>query len=233
MDPQLSQVLNSLITLLVGFAAYVVYKIQKGDSKRDAANIIMLELRNAERNLEEARKSYEAEKSKNSPMIVFPEKLRLMTTESWTKYKYLFVRDLTPEQWDEVGKFYENCKLFDEAVELKESSFGSNAAEIRANVLRIVGDYSKELGDGTLPNPEQDAELEKRNVQLASDIKRKKDGAVKAITGLLIDSYGPDKPFNDAAYYYSLLPRSIVNTPTGQRFVKLAARRRVLFWRKH
>lgn len=224
-----SPVTATLIAIIAALGAFLIYFMRRRDAKKDAANIILLELKNAERNLEQARKSYEEGKIKNSMAIQFPEKLRLMSTESWTKYKYLFVRDFEPEQWDEVGKFYENCKYFDEAVELKDSSFNLNETEIRANIHRIVGDYAKELADKTLTNPDQDPEIEKQNEQLLEEYKQKKGRAVDAVLTHLIESYGPDKHFNDAAYYFNLLPQSITNTPTGQRLKKLARRSVVRF----
>src|SRR5690606_44674 len=99
---------TSFVAIVAATGAFIIYFIRRRDHKKDAANIVLLEVKNAERNLEEARKTYEDAKQKNAAAIVFPEKLRLMPTESWTKYKYLFVRDLSPEQWDEVSKFYDN-----------------------------------------------------------------------------------------------------------------------------
>jgi hypothetical protein len=216
---------TALVAIIAATGAFIVYFMRRRDHKKDAANIILLEVMNAERNLEEARKSYEDGRQKNTNAIIFPEKLRLMPTESWTRYKYLFVRDLSPEQWDEISKFYDNCKNFDEAVELKDSSFKFNAKEIRANIQRIVADYSKELADGIVLNPTNDVEIEKKNAALFDEKKQRKDAAVDGIIKHLVESYGPDKPFNDAAYYYNLLPRSVVNTPTGERLKKLANRR--------
>ena len=46
-----STLLNPITTLIVGFAAYFLYKKQKEDEKRDAANIILLEIESAERQL--------------------------------------------------------------------------------------------------------------------------------------------------------------------------------------
>jgi hypothetical protein len=37
------------MTLIVGFAAWLVYKQQKQDTKQDAANILLLEIQSAER----------------------------------------------------------------------------------------------------------------------------------------------------------------------------------------
>ncbi len=220
-----SSATTSLVAILAASGAFIIYFMRRRDHKRDAANIILLEIKNAERNLEDARKTYEEGKQENSEKIKFPEKLRLMPTESWTKYKYLFVRDLAPEQWDEISKFYDNCKNFDEAVDFKDSSFKFNVAEIRANIQRIVADYAKELADNIDANTNNDPEVDEKNAKLFEGIKIRKQAAVDGIIKHLVELYSPDKPFNEAAYYYNLLPRSVINTPTGEKLKRLAARR--------
>lgn len=220
-----SQATTTLIALIAAIGAFLIYFIRRRDSKNDAANIILLELKNAERNLEDARKVYEGARSKNPNAVEFPEKLRLMSTESWTKYKYLFVRDFSPEQWEEVSNFYENCRNFDDALELKDASFKLNSAEIRANIQHNVGIYSKELADALKPNPDNDQKIDKINQNIIQEFIVKKNAAVDANIRKLVEIYDPDKLFNDTAYYYSLLPRSIINTPTGDKLKKLATRR--------
>lgn len=226
-----SQATTSIIAIITALGVFIIYSLRRRDYKKDAANIILLEIKNAERNLEEARKSFEAGKTQNTKAITFPEKLRLMPTESWTKYKYLFVRDLQSEQWDEVSKFYDNCKNFDESVELKDGSFNHNAAEIRVNIHRIVADYAIELANRLDANVTDDLTIEKNNQAILEEIKVKKNAAVNAVISTLVEIYGPDKPFNDAAYFFSLLPRSIINTPTGEHLKSLADRRNIRIFR--
>lgn len=220
-----SRATTTLIALIAALGAFLIYFLRRRDYKKDAANIILLEIKNAERNLDEARKSYEEARSDDPQRIVFPEKLRLMSTESWTKYKYLFVRDFTTEQWDEIGSFYENCRYFDEAVEIKDSSFNLNLSEIRASIQRNVGIYSRQLADEMTPNPDLDLEIEKNNQQLIDKYRDKKNNAVDANLDHLIEPYSADKPYKDAAYYFNLLPMSLVNTTTGSRLKQLASRR--------
>jgi len=44
------------VTLVVGSVAYVIYKLQKRDKKREKANIILLEIQGAERKLQQIKK---------------------------------------------------------------------------------------------------------------------------------------------------------------------------------
>lgn len=51
-----SNLLLTITTAVVGLVAYFLYIKQKIDKKKDAANIIMLEVKRAEAKLKEARK---------------------------------------------------------------------------------------------------------------------------------------------------------------------------------
>lgn len=220
-----SRASTSVIAILAASAAFIIYSMNKRDQKKDAINIILLEIRNAENNLDEARKEYVAGKIENQNLIRFPEKLRLMSTESWNKYKYLFVRDLSNQQWKEVSKFYEYCRAYDDAIEIRDSAFLQNASEIRANIQKIVSHYAQELVESLTINLNNDNEVDEKNRLVLTSIQDKKSTAVKAITSSLVESYIPDKPYNDAAYFYNLLPISLLNTTTGERIKQLADRR--------
>lgn len=213
---------TTIIAIIAAIAAFIIYRLRRRDYKRDAANIILLEIKNAERNRREAKKLYEEGQVSLPPSVQFPEKLRLMSTESWTKYKYLFVRDFEPEQWDEIGLFYENCRNFDEAVEHKDSAFRLNEAEIRANIQKNIADYAKELADKTIPNPNNDEDITRQNTIIMENIKVKCEAALRHNITTLVHIYNPDKSFNDASYYFNLIPDNITNNQIGSRLKQLA-----------
>ena len=219
-----SEAFTPSATLFAAFAAFIIYKAGRKDSKKDAANIILLEIRSAERNLEEARKTYHEDKAKNNESISFPEKIRLMPSESWNKYKYLFIRDFESDQWNIINKFYEHCKNFDEAIEIKESSFGENAREIRKNIQKIAAHYSINIAEELIDI--QPTEQDRRSDVIQQNLK-KKDDAKSALIGPMVENYGPDRPYFDAEYYYNLLPETILNTPIGEKLKKLSKRRRL------
>lgn len=216
---------TSIVATVAALSAYIIYSMRKRDHKKDAANIVLLEISSAEKNIEEAKKMFEQGKIDNPEAIRFPEKLRLMPTASWLKYKYLFVRDLSKEQWDAINKFYDNCTAYDEAVEIRDSSFLLNAAEIRVNVHRIVSKYAGELVEGLDLNETNDPVVTAKNEKFFEMIQDRKKATVKALMRQLVEEYTPDKPFKDAAYFFSLLPQDFLNTPTGDRLRVLADRR--------
>lgn len=139
---------------MVGLLAYWVYKRQKDDFKKDAANIILLEIQSAERTIGQVRESVMEGNLPNKFLIPMG---------SWDKYKYLFVRDFDRDEWDTITSFYNYCKIYDEAVSANESLFQKNEEQIRANVLRAPAEYISEFlkSSETLPNEAPEKEIKK------------------------------------------------------------------------
>lgn len=217
-----TQLTTNIIALVAIVATFIIYVVRKNDYKRDAASIILLEIKAAEKNRKDAKRTYEQSRSNNPPYISFPEKLRLMPDESWTKYKYLFIRDFEPEEWDEIGDYYNNCKNFDDSVEHKDSAFRNNETEIRANLQKMIGLYSRRLAEDTKPNPDNDPEITKNNAKFESEYIQKSKRAWDNNIATLVNIYNPDKSFNDAEYYYKLIPESIITSSIGARLKELA-----------
>ena len=65
-----------LITLIVGSVAILIYITQKIDQKRDAANIILMEIRYAEKLIEKF----------SSGSVVLDFQTRMIPTNNWYKY---------------------------------------------------------------------------------------------------------------------------------------------------
>ncbi len=133
-----STFLVSLVTLIIGIAAYSIYRKRKDDFKRDAANTILLEIESAEQQLQ---KINEIISSPQNSDPVAPG-LYLMPNSSWDKFRYLFVRDFDRNEWDKVSDFYNKCQKFDEAVSYNESLFDKNVNEIRKNLQSILANYA-------------------------------------------------------------------------------------------
>lgn len=124
-------------TLFVGFYAYILYKKQKDDTKKDAANIIFLEILNAEKVLKIAQRSLE----KIPPEL--PYDVITMATESWSKNKYFFVNDFSSNEWEAINNFYNTCHLFDEAVRTSSAYFPKNEEQVRVNIQRYTANLTK------------------------------------------------------------------------------------------
>lgn len=131
------------VTFVVGFVAYRVYAKQKRDAKRDAANIILLEIEDAERQLEKV--------NVDRPFTGADEDdVYLMKSASWDEYKYLFVRDFDRNEWDKITAFYTRCQAYDQSVSFNKKSREHNQREVRVNLQRILADHAKKYIDDGL-----------------------------------------------------------------------------------
>lgn len=97
----------ALITFLVGSFAICLYIKQKRDYKCDAASIILMEIRHAERAIERMKAS--AVETSGAPSVLLP-------TNNWVKYNYLFIKDFDRDELDLVNNFYNQCSVIDYAL---------------------------------------------------------------------------------------------------------------------
>ncbi len=200
----------ALITFTVGLGAYIFYRVQKYDQRKDAANIILLEIKSAERAIKKIKEILSNE--------VLASDVFLMPQESWTKYKYLFVRDFDRDEWDAITEFYNKCKLIDDDIRYNNSAFWNDVEEIRANKQRILADYAEALVvkvEKVKAQEEKQKIIEefKKTTELFDSIYMERQG--KFI-------YMPQKPINDAKLHIDGLTMNISQTEVGQKLKKIA-----------
>jgi hypothetical protein len=202
-----SNVYSGMITFIVGLFAIWLYIKKKEDSKKDAANILLLEIQNAERIFGQISESV---RSGN-----LPNKF-LMPTDSWDQYKYLFVRDFDRDEWDIITEFYNSSKLYDSAVLYSNSLFQKNEEQARVNLLRIPAEYLKKYLE-ELPEGDEidEAKLEKIFAKAA-----KFQETYLSRSELLL--YNPKKPTDDAKTALENINRNISQTSIGSKLKKLA-----------
>lgn len=92
----------AIITFFVGFIAIGLYLRQRQDVKRDAASLILQEIRYAENKLQNFNVSFG-----------FNFHDRIMPTSSWHKNINLFVNELDEYEMDIVSGFYTKCEYVD------------------------------------------------------------------------------------------------------------------------
>jgi len=202
-----------LVTLFVGLFAFIIYSKQKRDYKRDAASVVLLEITNAERLLKRAK-----ELIRETPPKLLSDTLT-MQTESWSKYKYLFVNDFNRDEWDGITDFYNKCQLYDQAVLYNNSFFQKNEGEIRVNLQRTLSDFVKiyveklkKPDDNLSPDLPSQVRLKMENYYKNYMEKGQKTGAF----------YYPGKPIDDARLYLDLLNVDISQTNIGAKFRRLS-----------
>lgn len=95
----------ALVTLTVGGVAICLYLMQKRNKKRDAARIIVQEIRRAEDIISDYKKmgSYQFAK-------------KIIATNSWAKNIHLFVGDLDNDELDKISDLYSTGEYLDRLV---------------------------------------------------------------------------------------------------------------------
>lgn len=101
-----SNLFLAIVSLLAGTVAIWIYFKQKRDFKKGIANIILLELRNAEESVNSV-KNRGADNPPNARDNL------LMPNNSWSKYSYLFTNDFDIDEWDSINNFVNNCSAYD------------------------------------------------------------------------------------------------------------------------
>lgn len=104
-----------LITLLVGSYAIFLYRKQKRDNKKDAAKLILQEIRYAEQQIRIA-KDHDFNYSLAN---------KLLPTSSWPNNIHLFVNDLKEIEIDLISSFYSKASYIDILIKTI-SDFKSN-----------------------------------------------------------------------------------------------------------
>ncbi len=200
----------ALITLIVGAVAFVIFFLQKFDHKKDAANILLLEIQNAERAIKKIQENLAKEQLASD--------IFLMPSESWTRYKYLFLRNFDRDEWDSVEDFYNKCRLIDEDIRYNNSAFWSDVEQIRANKQRILADYSRDAVKEI--NSEKDVikhadilEEYKKRTEKFDELYMERQG---------IFGYNPKKPINDAKQHMIGLTHNLSQTAVGLKLKKIA-----------
>ena len=122
---------SNFFVAIVGFGIFLLYKIQLNDNQRDAAKSIFFEVKNAEKSLKLIKESL----SMDPPVLL--ENIYTMQVESWSRYKYLFIKSFDRDEWDAINDFYNRCQLIDRAVKYNEAFFQKN--EEQNSNSRFIG----------------------------------------------------------------------------------------------
>ncbi|NGX53627.1 MAG: hypothetical protein K1000chlam4_00343 [Chlamydiae bacterium] len=102
-----------LVTITVGSVAWLIYYLQKRDKKREAAAIILMEIRLAEKRIEEIKRS-----KRINPNIFSP----LLISTRWNEYNHFFVNNLDKDEMDAIDNFYNDCITIDRSIEQRSAS---------------------------------------------------------------------------------------------------------------
>lgn len=206
-----------LVTIAVGTAAFRIYRRQQHDSKRDAANVILLEIEGAEQQLQTII-------GRQSPGSLV-ENVYLMKNHSWDKYRYIFVRDFDRNEWDKITDFYNKCLQYDTSVEYDSNQFASNVDKAQSHILGILANYASDYVKQVETNvaKEQDYKelyLKRKSAFLRSyGVEENSEGFAPPYF------YGPRKPVNEAQSILETIETNLSLTSVGIKLKRMAENR--------
>ncbi|MEQ6357899.1 hypothetical protein ABNX05_25205 [Lysinibacillus sp. M3] len=132
-----SNLFQTIVILIVGLFAFVNYIWGKKDEQRKAANIIVMEIRDIEKQIERIKS---ADKYFNSNPVI--------TTNSWDKYKYLFSKILDDDEYTLIGDVYKNATLIEEFRKHASDQITASIMEKAILIPKISSEISlKHSGD--------------------------------------------------------------------------------------
>ncbi len=117
--------------ILVGFSAVWIYKAQEKGKLRDAACIIILQINEIQKRVQEIQ-SYITNQGLN--LTAFYESLPLIDVNHWNNYKHLFIRKIDNKSYDTINKFYQYVISIQEQQELIRS-LQKNDFFVRQNAI--------------------------------------------------------------------------------------------------
>jgi hypothetical protein len=95
-----------LITLVVGLSAIYLYLKQKEDRKRDAARLILQEIRYAEQQIRDSGRGTRG----------YMLASKMLPTNSWNDNIHLFTKDLKETEIDTISRFYSQTAYVDSLI---------------------------------------------------------------------------------------------------------------------
>lgn len=123
----------ALVTLGVGSFAIVLYLVQKNNKKRDAAKIILQEVRRAEDIISDYKEHRQYKFTK-----------KIIATNSWAKNIHYFVGDLNVDELDKISNLYSTGEYLDSII-TKISDF--NFRQMTLALEENLKNFKKQIQD--------------------------------------------------------------------------------------
>lgn len=129
---------NAIVTLLVGSVAILVYGLSKRAERRNAATIIIMDIRHAEQVVMSVLEKDRIDRSMR----------RIIMENNWVKYKHLFASTFSSDDFSAFNRFFYACVEIAESRERMMSVFEENVRAksqfIQNEILSIEDPSSSE-----------------------------------------------------------------------------------------
>ena len=122
--------LNSLVTFVVGLLAFVVYWLSKRHEKKNAAAIIVMDIRHAEQVILSLLERGTIDRSGLKPIL---------HENNWAKYNHLFASDFSYDDLAAPNRFFDSCvEIADARRRMNEVFFAAVNAKAELLQQRII-----------------------------------------------------------------------------------------------
>lgn len=194
----LSVYFDGIATLLTGGVAIGVFYWQKREKRMQAARILLLEIRNAEKTISEI---------KNSQAVT--ESSFILPVNSWQKLQNLFITDFDNDELATLNDFYNLCSLAQKEVD-RINSFLPMAIEEK---IRLTQQKLLELAEKH--------KTEGNTFGKGSNYLKEKEEILNAIFYNEADWFSPKMPASKLVSYLQNI-RYITTSSCGQKLKKIA-----------
>jgi len=207
----------TLVTLITAVTAAYLYWRQRRDRQKDAANIVLREIRDAEDMLPTAKRVIQAARE-----MGIPEKIQILKSNSWTELQHVLARRLPQDVIKTIGEFYSNCRLLDEALAIIDEAFYKNADQNRVHQFRVIANFLEARVKATKSNPKNDPKITAHNEEQEQTYQRRA-ADFKTHWPSPNSSYVPVRAASDAEKYFELVPRNLSQTRVGDKLRNVGA----------
>ncbi len=131
---------SGIATISTGLVAIIIYFYQKKDFKKQAARVLLTEIRIAEDRIDQIRDKIINETTLDLPSV-FP-------TENWKKYSHLFISDFDQDELKLLNTFYDYGEVIEDFAKRNNNYFWITTEErAKITVQKIADLVSESYGD--------------------------------------------------------------------------------------
>ncbi len=140
-----SNFIVGLATIITGLVAMLIYFHQKKDAKKQAARVLLLEIRTAEEQISQIKNIV-----LKGALADFPS---IFTTNSWKKYSHLFISNFDQDELKLINSFYNYGELIENFAKRNNEFFWVTTEERGRTMVKKLSDIIVEcLNNDSITN---------------------------------------------------------------------------------
>ena len=197
----LNLIIPSVVTISVGLFAFLVYRTQKRDYKKNVSSIILLEIQQAELTIKKISENDNIDESTS-----------VLPNDTWSKNHHLFIEDFDYDQRVLITNFYNDCTIIEAAIK----EYLDYMSISRSEKIRLIQQEASRLAS------EFPQQFNEEGVDTNKEVF---DAAMSGYTARYFNDGTAFAPYKakDTVMLYTGRIKGIINTPVGEKLKKLAS----------